>query len=585
MSNPITVTVSESNVTAGASVTVTVLNAAPASGAGKTVVSAGGIADLTTEQQAEVSQGVIVVTTDGYRYVYSGTGSKTNPASYVVLADITPDWSTLSGKPTSFTPATHAAAHAAAGADPLTVSISQVTGLQTALDGKQPSGSYAPASHVHAVSDVTGLQTELSGKASTGHVHAITDVTNLQSELNGKAAASHVHGISDVTGLQTALDGKAPAAVEWTANHTVADGTRYEIGDLVYSDGNVYRAIAANESIPVSSTSYWALVGAGYRLNIDGRDIQNIPDELPASATDGDVLTYSSGSWVAAAPSGGGGGGAALPTTSTEGTIAVYDAAGSAWTTGGDSMNLDEVVLASYGAGSGNKLIATFGPVGGASPGLRAVDSGAATYMELNSNGLAFPDGSEQATAAIPLPTQTGVTGDVLTLQSNGLWEPAAPSGGGGGGYTAPLYARSTMDESQMSVSASTGLTLSPIAGSATYYIEGLAVIEGQADAAIGLKLSAGTSDGEVLLDHDYLHDAQNNEWSSSRNTDQTNSTAAYNNGNSWMSTVTAPIRFRGWVTTGAISSTNIALHFGSTSNMATITLKAGSWIMATKVA
>jgi hypothetical protein len=43
----------------------------------------------------------------------------------------------------------HASSHAAAGADPLTLSVSQVTGLQTALDGK------AASSHAHSASDVT----------------------------------------------------------------------------------------------------------------------------------------------------------------------------------------------------------------------------------------------------------------------------------------------------------------------------------------------------------------------------------------------------------------------------------------------
>jgi hypothetical protein len=51
-----------------------------------------------------------------------------------------------------------------------THSIANVTGLQTALDGKQASGSYAASVHSHAISDVTGLQTALDGKqASLGY--------------------------------------------------------------------------------------------------------------------------------------------------------------------------------------------------------------------------------------------------------------------------------------------------------------------------------------------------------------------------------------------------------------------------------
>ena len=67
------------------------------------------------------------------------------------------------------------------------------------------------------------------------------------------------------------------SAVEWTVNHTLADGTRYLAGDLVYSSGKVYKANYDNESLPVTDALYWTDLGPGYRLNIDGRDIPNIP--------------------------------------------------------------------------------------------------------------------------------------------------------------------------------------------------------------------------------------------------------------------------------------------------------------------
>lgn len=113
--------------------------------------------------------------------------------------------------------------------------IADTSGLQTALDGKQPldadltaiaaltgttgllrksalntwlldTASYAAVVHAHAIADVTGLQTALDGKAATAHSHTIANVTGLQSALDGKTNVGHAHAISDVTGLQAALD-------------------------------------------------------------------------------------------------------------------------------------------------------------------------------------------------------------------------------------------------------------------------------------------------------------------------------------------------------------------------------------------
>lgn len=92
---------------------------------------------------------------------------------------------------------------------------SQITTLQTQIDGKQPAGSYASSTHSHAISDVTGLATELSGLAPTVHSHAM----------------------SDVTGLVTALDGKQDDLVSGTNIKTVNGTSLLGSGDLVISGG------------------------------------------------------------------------------------------------------------------------------------------------------------------------------------------------------------------------------------------------------------------------------------------------------------------------------------------------------------
>ena len=92
----------------------------------------------------------------------------------------------------------------------LTAPSIAVTGSITE-GGTSLSSKYAAKSHSHAMSDVTGLQSALNGKAASSHTHAVSDVTGLQDSLDAKAALSHTHGMSDVTGLQDALDAKADA--------------------------------------------------------------------------------------------------------------------------------------------------------------------------------------------------------------------------------------------------------------------------------------------------------------------------------------------------------------------------------------
>lgn len=62
-------------------------------------VSSGGIANLTAGQQANINRGAVVTTTDGRRWIYSGAGSKTSEASYIEMADVTPEWAVIANKP------------------------------------------------------------------------------------------------------------------------------------------------------------------------------------------------------------------------------------------------------------------------------------------------------------------------------------------------------------------------------------------------------------------------------------------------------------------------------------------------------
>ena len=103
-----------------------------------------------------------------------------------------------------------------------THSISNVTNLQSTLDGKQPKGDYATskaltdglagkanASHTHTIANVTGLQAALDGKQPKGSYATTTALTE---GLAGKANTAHTHTVANVTGLQDALNGKLSVA-------------------------------------------------------------------------------------------------------------------------------------------------------------------------------------------------------------------------------------------------------------------------------------------------------------------------------------------------------------------------------------
>lgn len=138
-------------------------------------------------------------------------------------------YSSLTGLPTLGTAAsTDATAYATAAQGSLADSATQPGDLATVatsgayndLSGRPTlgtaaaanTGDFAAVSHTHTIANVTGLQTALDGKASTSHTQAISTITGLQTALDGKAATSHTHSIANVTGLQTALDGKVASA-------------------------------------------------------------------------------------------------------------------------------------------------------------------------------------------------------------------------------------------------------------------------------------------------------------------------------------------------------------------------------------
>ncbi len=73
-------------------------------------------------------------------------------------------------------------------------------GTWTGITGK-PS-VFPPDTHTHPISEVTSLQTTLDGKSDVGHTHTIANVTGLQTSLDGKATTAQ--GAKADTALQPA---------------------------------------------------------------------------------------------------------------------------------------------------------------------------------------------------------------------------------------------------------------------------------------------------------------------------------------------------------------------------------------------
>lgn len=104
-----------------------------------------------------------------------------------------------------------------------THSISNVTNLQSTLDGKQPKGDYATSK---------ALTDGLAGKANTSHIHTVADVTDLQTtldSLNGDKISK--------TGNRGALAGYSTSAVGTTVDASAKDSQYATSGAVTVKNG------------------------------------------------------------------------------------------------------------------------------------------------------------------------------------------------------------------------------------------------------------------------------------------------------------------------------------------------------------
>jgi hypothetical protein len=201
-------------------------------------------------------------------------------------------WNDLTDKPTTFTPATHT--HPLSDLTQSTATSGQVvTWDGTAWVPQTPSGitsyndltdvpsTFPPEAHTHAISDTTGLQTALDGKQAVGsyaastHTHAATDITSGTLALariptgttsSTVALGNHTHGNITNAGaigttatlpIITGASGVLQAGSFGTTAGTFAAGNHTHTNYLPTSgDITAIAVVATMPASPVATTLY-----------------------------------------------------------------------------------------------------------------------------------------------------------------------------------------------------------------------------------------------------------------------------------------------------------------------------------------
>lgn len=125
------------------------------------------------------------------------------------------------------------------------LAISEVTGLQTALDGKQASGSYSLVGHTHVIADVTGLSAALSAELNT------TDTAAMLSPYLRSAAAGATY-----VPLTRTING-----LDLTANRTLSTSDIGEGTNQYFTNARSRSAISLTTTGSSGASTYSSVTG------------------------------------------------------------------------------------------------------------------------------------------------------------------------------------------------------------------------------------------------------------------------------------------------------------------------------------
>ena len=239
----------------GSGLSVTADGTLSSSGAVSSVAGRTGAVTLTT---ADVSGLGTVATLD-----VAATGNATT--SQVVKGNDT----RLSDSRTPSSTLSHASTHAAAGSDPVTLTIAQVTGLQTAIDAKAPLASPTFTGTVSGVtkaavglgnSDNTADASKPVSTAQAAADAAVQAYAIARTNHTGTQAASTITGLAAVatTGVYSDLTGKPTIPSAYTlpvATASVLGGVKQGSNTTIAADGSI------SVSAPVTSLPYSSITG------------------------------------------------------------------------------------------------------------------------------------------------------------------------------------------------------------------------------------------------------------------------------------------------------------------------------------
>lgn len=320
--------------------------------------------------------------------------------------NVSSDWATLSGKPSTFPPSSHThtasaitdfASAVAAAAPPTTDASLLVSGTLSAsrlpasvvltTDGRL-SDARTPTAHSHAIADVSGLQTALSAKATpadvTSAVAAVVNASPASLDTLAELAAALNNDASFSATVTNALAAKAPIASP-TFTGTVSGITKSMVGlgsvdDTADASKPVSAAQAAADSAVASTAASDATSKANaaqayavQRANHTGTQTAATVSDFATAAISATSGSYAAASHTHALSS-------LTQSSATTGQVATWN--GSAWTPAAPFSSLATyATVASFPATGSSSVLYV------ASDSSRAYQWTGSVYVEIGTAG------------------------------------------------------------------------------------------------------------------------------------------------------------------------------------------------------